>query len=190
MSFGVSVPGDSGPGSSSFGIDSGSAVGGIAGLAGLGLQAFGASKSYSAAKDKAAASQQITQLEMQQDMVRQQAMHSQARRQSIEQVRRGQQMSAMNLAAGVEQGAQFGSGVAAGQGNATSETNWNIQGINQNVMFGDTMFGLNSQINQQKQQIASAESKAAYGAGLSSLGGDIGKAIGPLMNLAPTLLAL
>jgi len=188
----TALGGSGGYGSTGYGgnIDWGSIGGGVGALAGLGLQAFGASQSYEASKEKAEASQHIAQLEMQRDMVRQQAMHAQARRQSIEQVRQGQQRASMNLAAGVNQGAQFGSGVAAGQGNVTSETNWNIGGINQNVMFGDTMFGINSQINQQKQQIASAESKAAYGSGLSSLGGDLGKSIGPIMNLLPTLLAL
>lgn len=164
----------------------GTIAGGFGALAGLGLSAVGAFDQYGAAKQTAAASAQTAQLEMQQNAVRQQAMHVASRRQSMQTLRQAQQAQAQNLASATSQGAQFGSGLAGGQASASGQAGNNLLGINQNLEAGDKMFALSSQIDQQKIAMANAQSQSAFGGALGGLGGDLSKAIGPMMNLAMT----
>src|SRR5258706_2000925 len=107
------------------------------GAIGLGLQIFGGAKQASdtsaLAQKSYAINSQITGLEGQVNDQRRQAMELSARRQQLEIFRNTQRARAQGLAAATNQGAQFGSGLAGGQAQATDEGLFNIAGVNQNL---------------------------------------------------------
>lgn len=158
------------------------------GAIGLGMSLFGGMKSTEAAKAKAAAEQQISGLEIQQDEVRKRAMELSANRQQIEVLRNAQRARSLALSNSTSQGAQFGSGLSGGYGQIAGAANWNNTGIQQNLGFGEQMFQLNSMINQQKMSISGSASDAATGAGLSSMGKSLMGSFGPIKNLSETYL--
>lgn len=167
------------------------------GVAGLGIQLFGAGGALSSgmsaagfASQEAGVSQEITGLQGQENQQRQLAMQISARRQQTETTRKAQMASAQGLAAGVNQGAQFGTGVQAGQQQATSEGTYNLQGINQNLEIGNALFGIQSQITGKQIQMsglqgqqASAQGQAAMFSGIGAIGGSLAGSAGPLGNI-------
>jgi len=142
-------------------------------VAGLGLAAAGAYNSYQGAKGQAAAQERMTQVEMQQEKVRQQAMELSAKRQQMEVLRNSQRARSVALSNANSQGAQFGSGLAGGYGQISGQTGVNLLGINQNLEFGEQMFNLNNQLSQAKISYAQAGTQSSLGSGLSSLGGTL-----------------
>lgn len=155
--------------------------------AALGLSALGTFEQYSGAKKSATANaaiaqqnQQIAQEEQQADAVRRQAMEVDARRRSLETVRNAQRANATSLTNATSQGAQYGSGLQGGYGQISGQANTSLQGIQQQLDFGNQLFDINSGINQNKYnifgyggQVAQGASQSAMGAGLSSLGGTL-----------------
>lgn len=166
--------------------DSGGNIGVTGGLdlASIGGSIFGALGSASASKMGYQASQQIANLEMQADAQRRQAMEISARRQQLQTVRSAQQASSMNLASAVNSGAQFSSAAEAGRSQPTAQAAYANLGVSQNLQIGENLFGITSQINEQKMIEAEAQSNLASSQGISSLFGSLGKAAGPLGNLA------
>jgi hypothetical protein len=82
------------------------------------------------------------------------AMELDARRQQMQDVRTAQQARAMSLATGVAQG---GSGFVGGSsarggayGEISGQSNVNLLGVSQNLQIGETIFGLNTDISNQK----------------------------------------
>lgn len=159
-----------------------------AGIAGLGLSIFGGVEQTQAAQQKAAAEKNITNYEMQQDSVRRKAMELSANRQQMEVLRNAQRARALALNNATSQGAQFGSGLQGGYGQIAGAANWNNLGITQNLQFGEQMFDLNAQINQQKLAIGDASSLSATGAGISKLGSTLMGSFGPIKNLSSQFL--
>lgn len=157
------------------------------GVAGLGLSIFGGMGQSDAAAKKAQAEREIAGLEQKQDLVRKQAMEISARRQQMEVLRNQQRARSLALQNATTQGAQGGSGLQGGYGQIGGQSNVNLLGINQNLMAGQQMFGLNAQIGAQKMNISSAESQSATSAGLSKLGGSLMSSFGPIKNLSGNL---
>jgi hypothetical protein len=145
-------------------------LGGVGALVGLGASIFGTMEGVSAAKGEAQTSQNIAQLQIQENQQRQLAMESAARREKIENARQTQLALAKNLSSATNQGAQFGSGLAGGQAQATSAGAFQQAGINTQLGIGEKMFGLDTQIDQQKIQMAKYQSDAASAQGTSSIG--------------------
>lgn len=164
-------------------IATGNPLGAASAVAGLGLSIFGGMGKADAAAQQAQISRQMAETEQRQDTVRQRAMELSARRQQMEVLRNAQRARALGLQNATTQGAQFGSGLQGGYGQVSGGAGWNIQGINQNLGFGQQMFGLNAQLNQQKMQMTLAGSSAATAQGWSSLGGSLMQASGPLGRL-------
>ena len=147
-----------------------SAAGSIGGI-------FGSSKSNEA-------NQAIANLQMQQNAVRRQAMEVSARRQQTENLRNTQLQRSMAINAATNQGAQFGTGLAGGVAQVQSTGGWNANGISQNLDFGRQMFGLDDQINIQKQNLASSQTQQATFQGISALGSNIMGASGKFGQMA------
>lgn len=148
----------------------GNPIGAAAGIVGLGLSIFGGIEKSRIAGEIAESQQQISKYEMQQEAVRRRAMQLSARRQQVEVLRNQQRARSLALQAATTQGAQQGSGLQGGYGQIAGATQWNLAGIQQNLGFGEEMFGLNAQISQQKQRIASLGGESATASGIGSLG--------------------
>jgi len=141
--------------------------------AGLGLQAIGAGISTSAASDINKAQKQQIQLEQQVEQQRKIQMENESRRMKLENLRKVQQAQSMGMVAGSNQGALFGTGFQGGQQQASSQGMWNEQGMNQNLQTGENIFGINSQISQQKILQANAGQQAQLGSAITSFGGSL-----------------
>lgn len=132
-------------------------LGGIAGLAGVGLQGVGMLQQMSAQKQA-----QKTQEVMEQS--RQNAMNFEAQRQIRGQIRQGLAARSMALTNATGQGAAYGSGLQGGYGQISGSVGNNVTGVTNAQGLGNAMFGYN-------RQLAQASSQSAMGQGLSSLGG-------------------
>lgn len=148
-------------------------------------QVAGTIGSVSAAHQQAEAQQNITQDELKVEAQRQQAMELDARRKQMEIIRTNQRARAMALTTATSQGAATpGSSVLAGAyGQASGQSGVNMLGVNQNLEIGQNIFGLNSQISQQKIAMSQAQSSAATYSGLSSLGGSLMSSLGAAQRL-------
>ena len=141
--------------------------------AGVGLAAGGAYMQYEASKDAKNAQQQILQQQQQQEALRQKQMELEARRRTLQQIRQAHVARATALTAATNQGAGFGSGLQGGYGQISGQANTNLLGINQNLELGRQNFSLNAGITQSRMDLSNAQSSAALGSSLSSLGGQL-----------------
>lgn len=160
--------------------------------------AFGANSIAKVQQDEARQAQGIQQnisgLETSANAQRKQQMELEARRSSLEQFRNMQRVRAQGLNAAVQQGAQMGTGLAGGQGQATDQGLFNVSGINQNLQIGRSLFGIDDQITQQKQnlsnvqtaaniQLSGLQSNQATYQGISQVGGALTKSAGTISNI-------
>ena len=168
------------------GVGGGGGVGGWTaglGLAGLGIAALGQYEQSKAQSDVYQSDVNTAQLEMQVNAQRQQQMHLNSQRQSIENLRNVQKAQSQGLAAATQGGAQFGSGLAGGRSQEAAQGAWTSEALSQNLQIGDQMFALDNQIDQQKINKAKAESDASSWGGLGGFGGDLMKAAPQLIQL-------
>lgn len=142
-------------------------------VASVGVSAYGISQQTKAAKDSANASADVARQEQQAEAVRQQAMEADARRKQLENLRQMQRARAMSLSSATNQGAIYGTGLQGGYGQISGQGNFNAQGIDQSLSTGEQLFGINSNISQDRVNMAGYSANAAMGAGLTSLGGSI-----------------
>lgn len=153
----------------------------IAGVAAAGVGAYTSNRNASAA---ARAQQAITQKELEQEKVRQQAMELDANRRGLENIRGMQRARSLALASSTNQGAQFSSGLQGGYGQISGQGRDVAVGISQNLQFGAQMFDLNAQIAQQKMALAKYQSGIATGSAISSFGSSMLGSLGPLNRLS------
>lgn len=142
-----------------------------AAVIGIGFSAVGAVTSYEGQKKAASAQQDMIRQEQQAEAVRKQAMEVDARRKSLEDLRQGQRARAMALSNATSQGASLGSGLQGGYGQISGQLNTGLLGIQNQLGFGNQLFGINQQISNSKIAMSQGQSLAATGGGLSSLGG-------------------
>ncbi len=154
------------------------------GIGGLALSAFSQYEQSQAQNKVYQSDVQTAQLEMQVNAQRQQQMHLNSQRQSIENLRNVQKTQAQGLAAATQGGAQFGSGLAGGRSQEAAQGAWTSEALSQNLQIGDQMFALDNQIDQQKINKANAESQANQSSGFGAFGGDIMKAAPMIAQLA------
>lgn len=154
---------------------------------GLGMSIYGASQTSSAASRYNQSQIDQMQTESKMEDVREEHMELSASRMRIENARQVNQQSAVALANATAQGAGTGSassGLAGGLGQVRSAGGWNELGINQNLMFGQQMFGLNKQKLQEQMQGAYAQQDMQAGQAWQSLGGSLMGASGTFGKLA------
>lgn len=158
-----------------------------AGIVGIGLQLFGGLGASKDAQRQAEISKQIAGDEQQINQQKYQQMQLEASRSSLQQFRNIQRMRSQATAAAVNQGAQFGSGLEGGLAEVQNEGMFNVQGINQNLQFGQTIFGINNDISSKKMQLADVQSSQATNQGLMSLGGSLVSNAGTIGKLGQNL---
>jgi len=153
-------------------------------VAGLGLSAFGASQSYSAARSQATAQQGMIAEQQKQEALRQQAMELDARRRQREILRNQQRARSMSLTTATAQGASFGSVLPGAFGQISGQAGTQGLGVSQNLEIGRGMFASNMVESQYKMDYAAAGAQMAFGQGLSTLGGAIVSNLGTIGNLS------
>lgn len=165
----------------------GNPIGAALGIGGFALSVLGNKQKADYSEQIAGVSKKMTGVEMDQDKVRQQAMELSARRQQIEVLRNAQRARSLALNNATSQGAQQGSGLQGGYGQIAGATAWNSLGINQSLLAGNQMFGLNAKLSGLKMQMADWQSKQAQAQGTAALGGSLMQASGPIGNLTKGL---
>lgn len=158
---------------------------------GLGLKIggslFGSSDASKFAEQYNQQEQQKFKLEQQVQDQHAQAMELSSRRQQLETFRNTQRARAMGLNAAVNQGAQYGSGLAGGQASIQNQGLFNSQGIALNTMIGENIFGLNRQISSvnatESSLKAQYQQSQATDQGIASLGGAILGSAGTIGNI-------
>lgn len=153
------------------------------GAIGLGLQFFGGAEASSKAKEAYGIQANITGIEGQVNDQRRQAMELSARRQQMEIFRNQQRARSMATNAAVSQGAQFGSGLQGGLAQVDAQSNFNLQGVNENLSIGRNIFSLDDQISKQKLALSGVQGEMATAQGISTLGGSILKSSGTIGNI-------
>lgn len=191
---------------------------GATSLAGLGMKIFGGDKqgsdSSAYASQSNAAMQaygakatglnnQIADQEQSANDVRQQAMEVSARRQSLEIMRNSQRMGALALSNAVNSGSQFGSGLAGGEAQVQDQSAFNLQGVNQNLMAGRQMFGIDNTISGLKRNVANNQltyqmqkgsldaqyqTQSANNQGMQAFGGGLMQAASPMGAMAKNFM--
>lgn len=153
---------------------------------GLGLQAFGGFAAASKAKEAYGIQSNISGLEGQVNDQRRTAMELSARRQSMEIFRNNQRARSMAMNNATQQGASYGnsSGLPGGLAQVNDQSNFNLQGINQNLELGRNIFGLDDQISKQKMALSGVQSDMMTDQSISQLGGSITKSAGTLGSIA------
>lgn len=153
------------------------------GLVGLGTSIFSGLMGSSAASQASDIQKQMAQTEMQVNGQKRQQMVLQSRRQQLENIRNVQRARAQGLNTATNQGAQFGSGLAGGQAQASDQGNVNALGFSQNLEIGQNIFNLDDKLDQQKMQLADVQSSANTYAAVGSVGSSISKSSSIFGNL-------
>lgn len=150
------------------------------GIAGIGLQAYGATTKYQASKDYNAASIDKIQHEQGIEQQKYQAMLLMNDRQQKQNFRNIQRARSISLASATGSGSQFGSGLQGSQAAESAQGNLNSLGLSQNLQFGKNVFGEQSAISANKIAMANSQMKSQEGSAFD----DIGKS---LLSAAPTI---
>lgn len=148
---------------------------------GLGMQLFGGAKQSAIAKESAQVSQDMAMQEQAINRAKVRQMEMEGRRMQMENIRNTQRARAMAVQAGVNQGAQFGTGLLGGIAGVQNKGAWNMQGVQFGLDFGREVAGYNDKISADKMQLAQLGSQSAQASGWSSLGGALLKA-GPTIG--------
>lgn len=168
----------------------------IAGV-GLGMKLFGGLSGSSAQSKYSAEIAQISQsnsyLEQEVNSQRNEAMEMTGRRQQMEDYRNTQRARAKGLNASVNQGAQFGSGMAGGQAQAAAQGTLNAQGISNMMQTSNNIFGLDNSISKNNAQITALKgqmnSALASDKGIADLGSSLMSGANTLGNLGQDAMA-
>lgn len=169
------------------GLDGLSAISGIAGMAGMGggvgnpialgaaavgigLSIYSGIEESKVASEEASTSADIAGLEGKINKVRQAQAGFQYQRQSLQNLRAAQMASHRSRAAAVAQGAQFGSGAAAGEKQASAEAAWNQSQLAGDYLYGQKIFGYTDQIDADKVKLAQLGGDMAKYQGIGSIG--------------------
>lgn len=144
---------------------------------GAGISMFGASSANSAQKN-------IAKLEMQAEEQRKKAMELDASRRRMEVLRAGQQASSLAVSRAANQGASSSTGIFGGLAQIAGRTGFNTLGIDQNLMIGRNMFGINQKISQQKMELADAQMWSSIGSSISGVGSSIMGNLGGISRLS------
>jgi hypothetical protein len=160
-----------------------SALSGSLSILGLGAQIGGIVGEAETANQIAGTEVSMLQTQEQENEVRRQAMVLSNQRMQIENSRNAQAQRSRDIAAGVSQGAQFGSGLAGGEAGVSATAGQQSRNLSQGFQEANTMFNLSYTEDQQKMQLAQLQSQMSDYQGLSAIGGGIAGSAGPLSKL-------
>ena len=156
----------------------------VTAIAGIGASVYGAQQSASASRNAAAATQQQVAAQQKQEDLRKRQMELEARRRSLEITRQQQRARSLALTNATSQGGQLGSGLQGGYGQISGQANTQQLALGQNLSIGQQMFGFGQDISNSRIAYANSQSQAAFGSGLSSLGGALINSLGPINRLS------
>lgn len=153
---------------------SGAVAQGVGGYLGYGAEQGKAEE----ARFQSEAASRIAQHELQIEAQKYKAMELDAKRRNMEAIRINQRQRAAGLVAATSQGAGGGSGLQGGYGSASGALGTSLVNVFQNLEIGRTIFGINAQITNERQNIYASQGRAgeyatqgSLGSGISSLGG-------------------
>lgn len=152
---------------------------------GLAASLFGTAGASSASSQYYQTQQNIAGLEGKVNDQRKAAMEVDARRRQLEVVRNNQRARSMAQTTATNQGAQFGSGLQGAYGGISGQSETNLTGVNQNLEIGRNIFGLDTQISQQRVAAAGFESQRSTDQGIQSLGNQIMNSSSKISGLIP-----
>lgn len=109
-----------------------------------------AQESLDAANASRAINQQIVGYEREVEAQRKQAMELDARRRQLEVIRNQQRARSIAITNATAQNAGRGTGLQGGYGQISGQSGVNLLGIQQNLQIGQNIFGLQSQITDQR----------------------------------------
>jgi hypothetical protein len=158
------------PAAAAGGMGGGGIIGMAVAAAGIGISIYGGLQEAKVQQQEAQVSKEIAGYEMQINEQRRVQAGIQYQRQSVENIRMAQMAASRARAAGVAQGAQYGTGAKAGVEQAQSEQAFNQLGLYQNYQIGQNIFGLTSQIDYAKMKMADLQGSEAKWAGVAGLG--------------------
>lgn len=118
--------------------------------------------------------------QMKGENAREQQMRLDSHRQRRQAIREGLLARSMSLTSGVAQGAQYGSGVAAGLSQATAGAAQNAQAIASNEVLGGRIFQAN---RENYRATAEGQAKVSMWQGIGSIGGAITNSAGAIGRL-------
>lgn len=149
-------------------------------VAGVGMGVAGYAQQRKAASDMQSSQNDMVQNMQAAEAQRKQAMELDARRRQMELIRQGNVARATSLASATAGGDAFGSGLQGAYGNIEGGMNTGLTGVSQNLQIGRNIFGINSNITQDRLAYSNAQGSMYAGQGMMSLGGQ-------MVNLGPTI---
>lgn len=157
--------------------------------AGMAMSVMGSMKASTASNSYYQTQQNVASLEGQVNDQRKSAMEVDARRRQLEVVRNNQRARAMAQTTATSQGAQFGSGLQGAYGGVSGQSETNLLGVNQNLEIGRNIFGLDTQISQQRIAASGFESTMASGKAESQMGGALMSSAGKIGQMGSSVNA-
>lgn len=143
------------------------AAAGIAvGVAGIGVSLYGSSKQADAQKEALGFQKEQAALQQQQNQVN-------ATRQQRQMIREGIVARATAEAVSTNQGSQLGSGLEGALAQSSAQVGENVGAVGQNLAFGQASLSIKNKTSDAYARAADAGTVAAFGAGMSSLGGSL-----------------
>lgn len=158
------------------------AVSTLVAAAGVAVAGYGMYESYQGAQDNNAAQQAAIAAQQEAERLRKQQMDLDANRRRREILRQSTAARSASLAQTTAQGAanEGGSSLPGAFGSLSGRLGVNLLGVNQNQEIGTGIFSAHQAQLTAYSQAADAQSRMAFGQGLTSLGGALINNAGPI----------
>jgi len=152
-------------------------------IGGLALTAIGTGLQFKAAQDSAEAQKEQIRAQQRAEQTRKQGLEIESNRKRREFIRNSIIARSQALSNATARGAAESSALPGAFGQITGQTAFNVAGANIQEGLGEELFAANQQGLGGKMQEAQAGALGATGQGISSLGGALGRNIGPVNRL-------
>lgn len=151
---------------------------------GMAMQLIGSANASTASNNYYKTQSKIAGLEGEVNDQRKAAMEVDARRRQLEIVRNNQRARSMAQTTATNQGAQMGSGLQGAYSGISGQSETNLLGVNQNLEIGRNIFGLDTQISQQRIMASNFQGQQASDQAMAQMGGSIMGSAGKISQLA------
>jgi hypothetical protein len=158
-------------------------MGAAGAIIGLGASIAGSVMQIDAAQKIAKAQEKELGLQQQNETVRETAARLDAQRRKREIVRQQIISQSNALSEATNQSAQYGTLLPGAQYAYGAQSAKEQSGVTEQLLMAQDIFSNNRQILEQKKAEAKAGAESALGAGISSIGGALGKSLGSLGKL-------
>lgn len=152
-------------------------------ILGLGSSIAGGIMQIDASQKAARAQEKALQLQQQSEATREQASRLDAQRRKREMIREQIIARSQAQSTATNQNAQYGTALEGAYGQIGAQTSFNISGVEGQRLLAADIFGYNRQIGEARKEEARAGAQSALGAGISSIGGALGRSLGSIGRL-------